>query len=199
LNCDDPEGAQRQREHRGAEAGITWSSKRHSHQLNGLSRWSRHRARKLARMASVAFDQFLVQNKSRTIKMDGKIVAIFERVVPVIDEHLNAAEQRLGVPLPASYKTFLRVCGSGRWCGDFVVPPEDVYAFDQECSDMAGFVALVHNVGGIGDFVAMNPREATAAGEWTLYHCSHDPFGSRKIADSFEAWTRDALADFERG
>src|SRR5207237_4474765 len=88
-----------------------------------------------------------------------------------------AAETTLGVPLPVSYKTFLRVCGSGQWCGDYVAAPEDVYRFDEECGDMVGFVALIHNADGIGDFVAMNPREQTDPGEWALYYCSHDPFG----------------------
>jgi hypothetical protein len=56
---------------------------------------------------------------------------------------------------------------------------------------------LVHNVGGSGNFVAMNPREQTASGEGALYYCSHDPFGFGEIADSFESWTREAVTAFE--
>ena len=57
---------------------------------------------------------------------------------------IDAAEMQLGLALPASYKTFLRVCGSGLWCGDYVAPPEDVYPFDEDCGDMQGFLALVY-------------------------------------------------------
>lgn len=149
-----------------------------------------------ATMTAVPFDQFLIQNKSRVVEIDGP-AAIFDSDAPVDEPHIDAAETRLGVPLPASYRTFLRVCGSGRWCGDYVAPPEDLYAFDEDCGAMEGFVALVHNVGGVGNFVAMNPHEQTAPGEWALYYCSHDPFGFGRIAASFEAWAREAVTALE--
>jgi hypothetical protein len=148
-------------------------------------------------MTTTTFEHFLAHNKLRSVELDGKRVEIFDPKAPVDVQHVNAAETRLGVSLPASYKTFLQVCGSGQWCGDYVAPPEDVYAFDEDCGDMDGFVALVHNVGGVGDFVAMNPREQTGPGEWALYYCSHDPVGYGKIADSFESWAREAVTAFE--
>lgn len=148
-------------------------------------------------MTTTAFEQFLTQNKSRLLALDGQRAKIFDPDAPVDEQHITAAEIRLGVPLPASYKTFLRVCGSGQWCGDYVAPPEDLYPFDEDCGDMEGFVALVHNVGGCGDYVAMNPREQTGPAEWALYYCSHDPIGFGKIAGSFESWAREAVTTFE--
>ena len=149
-------------------------------------------------MATVAFEQFLTQNKSRVVGIDGEPAALFDPNAAVDEQHINAAEVRLGVQLPASYKTFLRVCGSGQRCGGYVAAPEDVYPFDQDCGEMEGFVALVHNVDGLGNFIAMNPREQTVAGEWALYYCSHDPFGFGRIADSFESWAREAVTAFEQ-
>jgi hypothetical protein len=148
-------------------------------------------------MTTTGFEQFLAENKSRVIELDGEAAEIFSPSTTVDEQGINAAERRLGVTLPASYKTFLRICGSGQWCGDYVAPPEDIYPFDEQCGEMYGFVALVHNVGGTGDFVAMNPREQAGPGEWALYYCSHDPFGFGKIADSFESWAREALTAFE--
>jgi len=139
-------------------------------------------------MTTSAFEQFLVQNRSRAFKADA----------PVDEQHISAAERRLGVPLPASYKTFLRVCGSGYWGRDLVPPPDDIYAFDENGEDMEGFVGLVHGVRDVGDYVAMNPREQTGAEEWALYLCMHDPLGCGKIADSFESWARDAVTAFEK-
>ena len=148
-------------------------------------------------MTGDTFAQFLQRNKSRFVESDGERVAIFDPDAAVDGQHIDAAETQLGLTLPESYKAFLLVCGSGLWCGDYVAPPESVYPFDEDCGDMEGFLALVHNVRGVGDFVAMNPREQTAAGEWALYYCSHDPFGFGRIADSFEAWVRDAVTAFE--
>jgi hypothetical protein len=152
--------------------------------------------------AAARFEGFLTQNKSRSVSVDGNPSGIFESDAPTDaladEQHVQAAEVRLGVPLPASYKTFLRICGSGRWCNDYVTSPEDVYAFDDDCDDMEGFVTLVHNVRGVGDYVAMNPHEQTGPEEWALYYCSHDPPGHGKIADSFESWAREAVTAFEK-
>src|SRR5262245_28403421 len=149
-------------------------------------------------MADTAFEQFLNQTKSRSVKIDGEPAPVFAPEERVEEQRIQAAEKRLGVSLPASYKTFLRVCGSGQWCGDYVAPPEQTYAFDEDCGDMEGFVARVQNVGASGNYVAMNPRLQTGNGEWALYYCSHDPFGFGKVADSFESWARDAVTAFEQ-
>jgi hypothetical protein len=116
-------------------------------------------------MTPTAFEQFLAQNKARKVVLDGKRVAIFEADGPVDRQQVSAAEKRLGVPLPASYKAFLEICGSGSWCGQPVPPPDEIYPFDGDCGDMDGFVALVHNVDGCGNFVAINPREQTGPEE----------------------------------
>lgn len=149
-------------------------------------------------MTPTAFEQFLTLNKSRMVDVDGTRVGIFEGDGPVGEEIVRAAEKRLEAPLPASYKTFLRICGSGTWCGQPVPSPEEIYAFDGDCSDMDGFVALVHNVDGCGNFAAINPNEQTGPEEWAMYYCSHDPFGYDKIADSFEGWAREAVTAFEQ-
>jgi hypothetical protein len=146
----------------------------------------------------MSFEQFLTQNTSRFAEIDFQAEGLWDSDAPVDQQHIDAVERRLGVTLPASYKTFLRVFGSGQWCGEYVAPPDNVYCFDEVFDDMEGFVALVHNVRGVGDYVAMNPREQTGPGEWALYYCSHDPFGFGKIADSFESWAREAVAAFEK-
>jgi hypothetical protein len=148
-------------------------------------------------VTTISFEHFLAQNKSRSVKLDGRRVNIFHPNFPVDEHQLEAAQTRLGIPLPGSYKTFLEVCGSGEWCGDHVVSPEDVYSFDEDCGDLNGFVALVHNVSGVGNFVAMNPHEQTGPQEWSLYYRSHDPFGLGKVGDSFESWAREAVVAFE--
>lgn len=61
-------------------------------------------------MTTSAFEQFLVQNKSRSVVLEGMPVAIFKADARVDEQHLSAAEKRLGVPLPASYKIY-----TSRW------------------------------------------------------------------------------------
>jgi len=140
-------------------------------------------------MTATTFEQFLIQNKSRA--------RIFEPGVSHFPPQMNAKNEPLGVPLPASYETFIKVCGPGRWCGVVVAAPEDLYAFDDNFQEMEGLIALVHNVRGVGNFVAMNPEEQTGPGEWAMYYCSHDPLGCARMADSFEAWARAAVAAVE--
>lgn len=103
---------------------------------------------------------------------------------------IEAAERELGVELSSSYKHFLLRCGVGRWCGEQVVHPSELYAFDNDCLEMEGFIPLVHNVNGRGDYLAINPSEPAAEGERPIHYCRHDPFGSVRIAESFEDWAR---------
>ncbi len=103
---------------------------------------------------------------------------------------IESAESNLGISLPASYKHFLLQCGSGTWCGEWVAHPSELFAFGSDCLAMEGFVPLVHNVRGVGDYVAINPADAEVAGERPVYYCSHDPFGHVEIAASFEEWSR---------
>jgi hypothetical protein len=148
---------------------------------------------------TATFEQFLAESKSRVVEHGRTTVRIFDPGLSHLTPQINAAGAPLGVPLPVSYETFLKVCGPGRWCGVFVAAPEDLYAFDENCGEMEGLVALVHNVRGVGDFVAMNPLEQTAPGEWAMDYCSHDPPGCARMADSFESWVRDAVTAFEAG
>ena len=148
---------------------------------------------------TLTFEQFLAQNKSRVVTRDRTTVEIFEPGVTHLTPRIDAAEAPLGVPLPASYQTFLEVCGPGRWCGVVVAAREDLYAFDENCGEMEGLVPLVHNVGGVGNFLAMNPLEQTGSGEWAMYYCSHDPLGCASMTDSFESWVREAVTAFEAG
>jgi len=112
---------------------------------------------------------------------------------------IETAESDLGVNLPDSYKYFLLRCGSGVWCGERVARPSELYVFDADCLQMEGFIPLVHNVRGVGDYVAINPADAEAAGERPVYYCSHDPFGYVEIAASFEGWARKIVEARRRG
>lgn len=145
------------------------------------------------------FEDFLTANRSRSLEMGDDAVPVFNVLGPVSEDLLLAAEAHLGSQLPRGYKQFVLACGSGEWCGDLVAAPSAVYAFDEDCGGMEGFLTLVHNVRGVGDFVAMNPNEQTGPEEWALYYCSHDPFGFAKVADTFEEWAREALVAMETG
>jgi hypothetical protein len=148
-------------------------------------------------MTITTFEQFLIQNKSRVVQGRGTPVRLFEPGVSHVPPRMNATNEPLGVPLPASYETFIKVCGPGRWCGVVVAAPEDLYPFDDNCGEMEGLIGLVYNVRGVGDFVAMNPNEQTGPGEWAMFYCSHDPLGCVRMADSFESWAREAVAAVE--
>jgi len=112
---------------------------------------------------------------------------------PVSEIEITSVESALGIELPQSYRTFITVLGPGMWCDEVVMAPSALYAFDADCAEMEGFIALVENVKGIGDYLAINPTDAVVSGERPLYYCGHDPFGSARLADSFEMWTRTAL------
>ena len=98
-----------------------------------------------------------------------------------------------------SYRGFVTTLGPGIWCGEIVMAPSALYAFDSDCGEMEGFIALVGNVQGVGDYLAINPADPTALGERPLYYCGHDPFGYARLTDSFEAWTRNALVPQNSG
>ncbi len=109
---------------------------------------------------------------------------------PCSPETLDEAEKKLAIRLPASYRTFLTELGPGEWCDEIVAAPDQLYAFDEETRDMEGFVALVHNVGGVGNFVAIDPEDPEKDGERPVYFCGHDPMAYGRVADSFEAWAK---------
>jgi hypothetical protein len=118
---------------------------------------------------------------------------------PTTASEIELAEKNLGVTLPVSYKHFLLRCGSGVWCGERVAHPSELYTFDSDCLEIAGFIPLVHNVRGVGDYVAINPADSEVAGERAVYYCSHDPFGYAEIAESFEDWSRKIIDAQKRG
>jgi hypothetical protein len=136
------------------------------------------------RLMTEDFDKFL-----RECLSQGKQIFIPDGE-PVSAPEIESAESDLGTNLPASYKHFIMRCGSGMWCGEWVGHPSELYAFDSDCLEMEGFVALVHNVRGVGDHVAINPSDPEVAGERPVYYCSHDPFGCIEVAGSFEEWAR---------
>lgn len=103
---------------------------------------------------------------------------------------INAAENRINSNLPDSYKFFLLNYGSGTWYDESILNPSELYNFDSDCLEMEGFVALVENVRGIGDYIAFNPTDSEVAGERPVYYCSHELLDYDKIADSFEDWLR---------
>ena len=139
------------------------------------------------------FDKFLGECLSQGAQIfapDGGSVAASD---------IESAESSIGVALPASYKRFLLRCGSGTWCGERVAHPSELYAFDSDCLQMEGFIPLVQNVRGVGDYVAINPADAEIAGERPVYYCSHDPLGYVEIASSFEEWARKVAEAQRRG
>ena len=126
-------------------------------------------------------------------------LSLFPTVRKLQTQTLKQAERELGVRLPHSYREFLLKCGPGIWCGDWIPPPMMLYAFDEDCWEMEGFVTLVHNVQEVGDFVAINPADQEENGEQPVYYCSHDPFGYARIAASFEEWCRKTLEGEQTG
>lgn len=134
------------------------------------------------------FDKFLQECLSHSSNPGERLFV--PDAAPVTDPDIESAESSLGINLPTSYKYFLLRCGSGAWCGGRIAPPSELYAFASDCLEMEGFVPLVHNVRGVGDYVAINPSDPEVAGERPVYYCSHDPFGYVGIARSFEEWSR---------
>ncbi|MEM7343444.1 MAG: SMI1/KNR4 family protein [Chloroflexota bacterium] len=142
------------------------------------------------------FPEFLTKNKSGFLRQDdGQQSPVFVSSGNITtDADIKRVEQELDVSLPQSYRQFLLICGSGAWCDDWIPSPNELYAFDENCWEMAGFVTLVHNVEKLGDFLAINPTDLVEDGERPIYYCSHDPFGYAQIAISFEEWCRNILA-----
>jgi hypothetical protein len=118
---------------------------------------------------------------------------------PVTARELAEMERALGVTLPASYKQFLKTLGPGYWCGNHIPPPDELFAFDEDCGTMSGFVTLVQGVADVGDHIALNPRDEEVDGERPVYYCSHDLLAYARAADSFEEWVRDVAAADQAG
>ena len=104
------------------------------------------------------FDKFLTECLSQTEKV---FVAESD---PVSLSEIEVAENSLGIKLPDSYRHFLRRCGSGTWYNECISHPTNLYDFDTDCLDMEGFIALVQNVRGVGDFIAFNPKDLEVSG-----------------------------------
>lgn len=120
---------------------------------------------------------------------------------PAVEEtEIQKAEDRIGTPLPESYKLFLRVLGPGCWCrANEISAPAGVEAFTEDNWGIGGFLAIVENVQGVGDYLAFNPADPLVEGERPVYYCSHDPYGYVKAADSFDLWARECAAAARRG
>ncbi len=85
------------------------------------------------------------------------------------------AENDFGVNLPDSYKHFLLHYGSGVWCDEPIAHLRELYDLDSDNLEMEGFIVLVQNVRGVGDLIAINPKDTEVVGEKPVYYCSHDP------------------------
>lgn len=142
------------------------------------------------------FPDFLLATRTLALPdIDGKVSRVFiPQDRPVTDADLDKAEQRLGVKLPASFRTFLQTLGSGNWCGDDIAVTHYLQAFDSSVWGCGGFVPLVENVLGVGDTVCINPTDPAVDAERPVYYCAHDPFGHTRVADSFEDWCRATVA-----
>jgi hypothetical protein len=113
------------------------------------------------------------------------------------DEPVAASDfgRRLEVPLdvfPDSYRAFVTILGPGYWRNQsgVVMTPGEAYAFDHDCWEAEGLVALVENAEGVGDYIAVNPTDPVSDGERPVYYVGHDPVSVVRAADSFEAWVR---------
>jgi hypothetical protein len=131
------------------------------------------------------FEQFLRQLPAGLFVPDG---------IPVADADIVRDAGVAVALLPESYRTFLSAVGLGYWRNDSgeIVAPSALYAFDADCGEMEGFVALVQNAAGVGDYLAVNPADAVTDGERPLYYCGHDPISCVRAADSFEAWVKES-------
>lgn len=108
----------------------------------------------------------------------------------VTDAELLSCEERLGIKLPTGYWTFMQTIGPGIWALAGVAHPDHIYAFDADCGEMEGCVALAFNVDGCGNSIGFNPL----SDEQSIYYFCHDPFGYVITAPSFEDWVK-AIAD----
>jgi len=119
---------------------------------------------------------------------------------PVDDAEIQAAEDRIGTPLPKGYKLFLKVMGPGCWCrANDVAALDDVFAFDEPEWELNGFISIVQNVEGVGDHLAFNPADPQVEGDRAMYYCAHDPRGYARVADSYEIWARECAAALRQG
>jgi hypothetical protein len=128
----------------------------------------------------------------------------FVRTLPrdVFEPHgervgVSAFAGRLEVPLdvfPDSYRAFVAIAGPGYWQNEsgVVMTPGEAYAFDHDCWEGEGLVALVENADGVGDYIAVNPADPPIDGERPVYYVGHDPMSIVRAADSFEAWVRES-------
>ncbi len=94
---------------------------------------------------------------------------------PVNASEIEMAENDFGVNLPDSYKHFLLHYGSGVWCDEPIAHLRELYDLDSDNLEMEGFIVLVQNVRGVGDLIAINPKDTEVVGEKPVYYCSHDP------------------------
>jgi SMI1 / KNR4 family (SUKH-1) len=113
-------------------------------------------------------------------------------------------DRRLEVPretFPDSYRAFVTTVGPGWWPNQsgIVITPAEAYAFDAECWEAEGLVALVENADGVGDRIAVNPGDPSIDGERPVYYVGHDPTSVVRAADSFEAWVRESVAPIGQG
>jgi hypothetical protein len=108
----------------------------------------------------------------------------------VTDAELLNCEERLGIKLPDGYRAFMQTIGPGIWALAGVAHPDHLYAFDADCGEMEGYIALAFNVDGCGNSIGISPKSE----DQSIYYFCHDPFGYAVTALSFEDWVK-AIAD----
>jgi hypothetical protein len=113
---------------------------------------------------------------------------VFKQRTPVGVRELDAAESRLGLTFPGSYRDFILSCGAGDFKkGELrLFAPSEFYAFDLEGVPFTGYVAIATDE--FGNYLAFNPRDPLVGGERPLYYTCHDPFGIGKVSGSFGAF-----------
>jgi SMI1/KNR4 family protein SUKH-1 len=115
---------------------------------------------------------------------------------PIPFDRIRVPAECPGDILPDSYRVFVATIGSVYWLNESgeVMAPSEIYSFDADCWEMEGFVPLVQNAAGVGDYIAVNPKDPVDAGERPVYYCGHDPVSWVRAADSFEDWVRQSVA-----
>ena len=91
----------------------------------------------------------------------------------VTDAELLSCEERLGIKLPDGYRAFMQTIGPGIWALAGVAHPDHLYAFDADCGEMEGYIALAFNVDGCGNSIGISPKSEYKS----IYYFCHVPFG----------------------
>jgi hypothetical protein len=109
---------------------------------------------------------------------------LFKRGTAPRTEEFSAAEARLSIELPHSYKQFLKTAGVGV-LGEVLrfLPPSELYQIDVEGVEFNGFISFATDIR--GNSLAFDPNNIANEREKPVYYICHDPFGFGPVAQSF--------------